>query len=285
MKKHDECTKMLKTYAKVVDERDKIKYDPAEEEKYLEEIKALDEKHEADFRGKANAIRDGIMGKLAAEYWGKTELLKKGKPVLVEKFRAERITSTDIDKYGKDGILLSLKKVIAELIATTKGNDIANADNNTSKNVHDNKENELEADAESDKNRIKEEFEKKDKKSKKAILKTARGDTYNIAITIGQQKDGEIDLYEKNLRTNYETFKAEIEANAKLEGEALGAEDVRIINEEIMSQAKIIVAAQNEVKAKIKIVKETAKHKAKLIAASMFGGKVLKVVNKAIDKA
>jgi hypothetical protein len=269
MPRSKQVTTLLKEYAKTLN--DKIIYDPTREEEYREEIKALDEKHEADFRGKGNAIRNVIMAKLDAEYLLKTQKLKASKPLLIAEFAKKRFESTDIDKYGVEGIRISLESITAKINTDQNTDEIVNKSNEDTVKNNEEHEADLEAENAAHKKEAQQAMNDHDPESKKQLLETYLGDTDSLAITIGEEKDGEVDLYEDKLIEDYEKLKKTIEENARAEGEAIGAEKVRQFNELVRDKARTALNTIENVKQQAAVKLETVKQAVKLKLAGVIG--------------
>ncbi len=233
--------------------------------------------------GKANAadaiaaaVNSVITSKavaLAAEYTSKMLALPVAIPVKIALYTSERVgkTTSDTDRNGEpyNPVKLSLEDAMRSMINPTEElNESSKEEKNEEK-----------------KNKKADESKKKAQKFIESAQKIAEKSTKTVgeitshilegAEWIQHNVDKEIARAEKNIKqeleTGYKKIEKDIDDFCQDEGDKIGANIVRIYNNELQNQAKKIKDQKNKVEKKAKIKANSAIQKAKLQIFALVG--------------
>lgn len=265
------CFNVLTAYAKT--KKDKVKYEPGQEAEAEKKIKELDEKHQDDFRKKAEVIYKGATAKVDILDKKKRVEVKLSKPKLKLKYRQERFNSEDAEKYGENNIKTNLDKELKWWEDNDEDRDAKKEEKDDKKREKKEEEKiaKREAKAAKKKKEKEKQAQKKSELSKKRISKTMKGATMQIAATIGKEYDKKVDDYQESVNAEFREFKKEIEDDCKQWGEEKGAKDVEKYNKNMRKAAKKIYEKKKKLMTKANVKKKSLLQKAKLKLGAMLG--------------
>lgn len=206
-------------------------------------------------------------------YDTKTQALPLSVPARILKYRTERFMSDDTEQFGETGVRLSFNNILAQSQKDMNKyieEELEKHEKKLQEKAEKNSKSRIQKEKSEEEVR-KNEVEKRDEEAKAKLAKEHKDDLLLRAHSIAKMAEHNVENFTNSKKAAYEEEEAKVDADAKLSGYTLGAQDVKKYNDGLMKNAKKYIDKIRKAEAKVMIIKGKAIQTAKLKIAALVG--------------